>query len=348
MPSWAERDSESCSGASQAWLQVCFPVRSHMLHSVCVAQTVGAPLRHLTGAPERATMGLPRPREAHMGDEKDKADNAPAVHAVRQQQEAKVTQVGDGNIQVVIQKKDPFDAYGELTGGYNIVQAREWAVQHAQDNLPQRHSFLRSLPPDTCLIWEVLTSRFVEAEDCYEVAVACYPDEAEVQQKAEWTYHVDVRGKPAPGTPVLKARPRWQTPSPAPAARQPPPPPPPTPTLTAVPPRVAAPARTAEDWLKAGNETREAGDHKEAIADYTRAIQLDPKDAAAYNNRGIAYRKLGQPKEAIADYTRAIQLDPKDAAACNNRGYAYQALGMGKEAQADFARAEKLRKAQGG
>ena len=32
---------------------------------------------------------------------------------------------------------------------------------------------------------------------------------------------------------------------------------------------------------------------KTAIADYTRAIRIDPDYAAAYNNRGNAYKELG-------------------------------------------------------
>ena len=30
-----------------------------------------------------------------------------------------------------------------------------------------------------------------------------------------------------------------------------------------------------------------SSDHEEAISDFSRAIELDPKDAATYNNRGI-------------------------------------------------------------
>jgi tetratricopeptide (TPR) repeat protein len=32
----------------------------------------------------------------------------------------------------------------------------------------------------------------------------------------------------------------------------------------------------------------------EAIADFTAALQLDPLNATAYRNRGIAYKLLGQ------------------------------------------------------
>jgi tetratricopeptide (TPR) repeat protein len=50
-----------------------------------------------------------------------------------------------------------------------------------------------------------------------------------------------------------------------------------------------------------------------AIADYTQAIQLDPKSGRAYYGRGLVYRKKGDTDRAIADFTQAIKLDPKSA-----------------------------------
>jgi tetratricopeptide (TPR) repeat protein len=40
---------------------------------------------------------------------------------------------------------------------------------------------------------------------------------------------------------------------------------------------------------------------------------LNPEYANAYYNRGIAYNDLKQYNEAIADYTKAIELNPKFA-----------------------------------
>ena len=51
---------------------------------------------------------------------------------------------------------------------------------------------------------------------------------------------------------------------------------------------------------------------KEAIADFDKAIELNPKDARAYYNRGVVKDELKQYKEAIADYDKAIELNPKD------------------------------------
>ena len=56
----------------------------------------------------------------------------------------------------------------------------------------------------------------------------------------------------------------------------------------------------------------EKGQHEKAIADYSEAIRLDPKDASSCSNRGVSWAKKGQQDKAIADYSEAIRLDPND------------------------------------
>ena len=46
-----------------------------------------------------------------------------------------------------------------------------------------------------------------------------------------------------------------------------------------------------------------------ALRDYDRAIGLDPENAAAYQNRGIAYLLQGKESEAERDFARCLQLD---------------------------------------
>ena len=82
--------------------------------------------------------------------------------------------------------------------------------------------------------------------------------------------------------------------------------------------------------------------YEEAVADCSRAIELDPKHSRAWNNRGVAYLDLGQPAKAVADFSRAIELDPKHAHARGNRGIAYLDLGQPAKAIADFSRAIEL------
>ena len=42
------------------------------------------------------------------------------------------------------------------------------------------------------------------------------------------------------------------------------------------------------------------------IQGFNKAIQLDPEDAMAYYNRGVAYKELGRYHRAIEDYDRVI------------------------------------------
>jgi tetratricopeptide (TPR) repeat protein len=83
-------------------------------------------------------------------------------------------------------------------------------------------------------------------------------------------------------------------------------------------------------------------EYQQAIADYTRAIELDPKDALVYSNRGNAYHDLEEYHRAIEDYTRAIELDPKDALAYYNRGNAYCYLKEHHRAIEDYTRVIEL------
>ena len=78
------------------------------------------------------------------------------------------------------------------------------------------------------------------------------------------------------------------------------------------------------------------GDYERAIADFNEAIRLDPKDAAAYRNRGFAWKSKGDYDRAIADYNEAIRLDPKFAIAYYNRGLAYEAKNNLAQALTDF------------
>lgn len=52
------------------------------------------------------------------------------------------------------------------------------------------------------------------------------------------------------------------------------------------------------------------GDSDQAIAEFTEAIRLDPKQALGYANRGWCYAKKGEHEQAIADFTEAIRLEP--------------------------------------
>jgi tetratricopeptide (TPR) repeat protein/S1-C subfamily serine protease len=80
-------------------------------------------------------------------------------------------------------------------------------------------------------------------------------------------------------------------------------------------------------------------DYPKAIADYTKAIAINPELANAYNNRGRTYSKLKEYPKAIADYTKAIAINPEYAKAYNNRGNTYYVLKEYLKAIADYDKA---------
>jgi tetratricopeptide (TPR) repeat protein len=62
-----------------------------------------------------------------------------------------------------------------------------------------------------------------------------------------------------------------------------------------------------------------------AIADYSEAIRLDPKYAAAYKSRAVAWFAKGDYSRAIADYDEALHVNENDVDAYYARGVAREA-----------------------
>ena len=76
--------------------------------------------------------------------------------------------------------------------------------------------------------------------------------------------------------------------------------------------------------------------YSEALKDFDRAIELDPKYKWVSASRGETYRLMERYEQALKDFDRAIELDPKFAWAIANRGSTYLMLKRYNEALADF------------
>ncbi len=79
----------------------------------------------------------------------------------------------------------------------------------------------------------------------------------------------------------------------------------------------------AQKLVGSGESKSEAGNRAGAMADYARAIKLDPKNSDAYNNRGSEKEDAGDLDGAMADYNHAIEANPKDLFPYYNRGGIY-------------------------
>lgn len=99
-------------------------------------------------------------------------------------------------------------------------------------------------------------------------------------------------------------------------------------------------------YLNRGVANYSYGEYEAAIADYVEGMRLKPLEAElaadVYTNLGVAYYMIENYKDAIENYTQAIQLDPKDFLAIFNRCIAHEAAGHHEEAVADCSVAIEL------
>jgi tetratricopeptide (TPR) repeat protein len=100
--------------------------------------------------------------------------------------------------------------------------------------------------------------------------------------------------------------------------------------LTLLVPAASVPAQrtdSAKKYVKHGLERFAKNDIAGAIADYDRAISIDPRLSDAYLNRGKAKRAAGDLDGAIADYEMMAELDV--SMAINNRDITQAYLNRG-------------------
>ncbi len=79
-----------------------------------------------------------------------------------------------------------------------------------------------------------------------------------------------------------------------------------------------------------------------ALGILEQARQLAPDDPQIPSEEGRVYLNLGNPGQALAEFGRALALDPRSADAFNNRGAALLALNQKDAAVQDFERALAL------
>jgi Tfp pilus assembly protein PilF len=98
-------------------------------------------------------------------------------------------------------------------------------------------------------------------------------------------------------------------------------------------------AKTVEGLVRTGIEKQMKRDLPGALADYDRALGLDPKNLTALSNRGMVKAERTDLDGAIADYTKAISINPDLKEPRYNRALARSARGDFAGAIQDYDRA---------
>jgi tetratricopeptide (TPR) repeat protein len=106
--------------------------------------------------------------------------------------------------------------------------------------------------------------------------------------------------------------------------------------------RSLAPEKGAGFWFNQGVAQLKVGQLEQAIANLSKAIELEPTTPAPWNERGIAYFRQGQWEKAAADFSAAIDRAPTNPVFLTNRADALGRLGQWDKVIADLTRAIEL------
>lgn len=101
--------------------------------------------------------------------------------------------------------------------------------------------------------------------------------------------------------------------------------------------------KDAELYLWRGNAWYNKADYIKAIADYSKATELNPKYELAFYNRGLAYVAIKEFDRAIEDYTKGISFMPNYVDAYyTDRGNAWKAKKEYEKAIDDYNKAIEI------
>ena len=99
----------------------------------------------------------------------------------------------------------------------------------------------------------------------------------------------------------------------------------------------------AEAYEKRGLLYYYQGNYDKVISDYHTYLDLAPAKAEAYRMLGMGYMKSGKYDSAIYHFSQAIKIDPKLTSAYAYRAEAYRLSGDDKKSIRDATKAIKLR-----
>ncbi len=102
----------------------------------------------------------------------------------------------------------------------------------------------------------------------------------------------------------------------------------------------------AANVARQGSEAAKASDWNKAVELFHKATEMDrkwaPNLAAVLQQRGVAYMSQQKLPEAVADFSEALQINPRDAGIHERRAYVEMKLNDFDKALADYSEAIKI------
>ena len=106
--------------------------------------------------------------------------------------------------------------------------------------------------------------------------------------------------------------------------------------------KIEVPAAEIYRLIDRGLDLAKKGQGDAAIAEWEKALELDPGDAKVHYCLGVALGQKGKPDEAITHFQKAVEVNPEFADAQDSLGVALGQKGRLDEAITHFQRAQEL------
>lgn len=106
--------------------------------------------------------------------------------------------------------------------------------------------------------------------------------------------------------------------------------------------KIEAPATEFYRISDTALELLQAGRYEESIAEWKKALAMEPSDAQALSNLGAAYSAMGRLDEALEQFRKALRADPDNYKAHANVGVALARMGRYDEAVGPLRKALEL------
>ena len=98
----------------------------------------------------------------------------------------------------------------------------------------------------------------------------------------------------------------------------------------------------ARGYYNRGVADNHAGRLDSALANFEKALELEPQRTDAYVARAMTWMRMGKPYRALVDADAAMRISPGSSRAVYVRGIAERSIGREDQAMADFAQAMQL------